>query len=105
MDWHRRFLQQAAWTRDLRSYLFEKAGLSRAKRVLEVGCGTGAVLSGLSIPAVIHGLDLQHTRLAEMRLHAPGAAPVCGEALALPYPVGVLTSPSAIFSCCGCMIH
>jgi SAM-dependent methyltransferase len=89
MDWHRRFLQQAAWTRDLRSYLFEKAGLSRAKRVLEVGCGTGAVLSGLSIPAVIHGLDLQHTRLAEMRLHAPGAAPVCGEALALPYPVGV----------------
>ncbi|HEY5156846.1 MAG TPA: methyltransferase domain-containing protein [Anaerolineales bacterium] len=89
MDWHRRFLQQAAWTRDLRSYLFDNAGLSRAHRVLEVGCGTGAILSGLTIPAVIHGLDLQHTHLTEMRLHAPGAAPVCGDALALPYSAGV----------------
>jgi len=89
MEWHRRFLQQAAWTGDLRRYLFEKAGLSQAQRVLEVGCGTGAIVEGLSTPAVIHGVDLQHTRLVEMHLHAPGAAPVCGDALALPYPAGV----------------
>jgi len=89
MDWHRRFLQQATWTGDLRSYLFEKAGMSRARRVLEVGCGTGAILEGLATPAVIHALDLHQARLAEMRLHAPAAAPVCGDALALPYPPGV----------------
>jgi len=27
MNWHDRYRQQARWTRDLRYYLFEKAGL------------------------------------------------------------------------------
>jgi ubiquinone/menaquinone biosynthesis C-methylase UbiE len=45
MNWHNRFLQQAGWTRDLRTYLFAQAGIERARRVLEVGCGTGAVLA------------------------------------------------------------
>ena len=74
------------WTRPLRSYLFARAGLDRARRVLEVGCGTGAVLSGLSTPARVHGLDLDPVRLVEARRHVPGAALVCGDALALPYP-------------------
>jgi len=89
MDWHSRFLQQAAWTRDLRAYLFDRAGLTRARRVLEVGCGTGAVLFDLAIPAVVHGLDLEPVRLAEARRHARSAELVCGNALALPYPSGV----------------
>ena len=88
MDWHRRFLQQAVWTRDLRVYLFERAGLTRAQRVLEVGCGTGAILSDLSTPAAIHGLDLDPVRLDEAQTHVPAAALVCGNALALPYPSG-----------------
>ncbi len=98
MDWHSRFLQQAAWTRDLRVYLFERAGLTRAQRVLEVGCGTGVILSDLAAcrnrdyhatPATVHGLDLEPVRLAEARRHVPAAALVCGNALALPYPSGV----------------
>ena len=47
MDWHARYTQQANWTGDLRHYLFEKAELARARRALEVGCGTGAILAGL----------------------------------------------------------
>ncbi|HEY5270869.1 MAG TPA: methyltransferase domain-containing protein [Anaerolineales bacterium] len=86
MDWHSRFLQQAAWTRDLRVYLFERAGLTRARRVLEVGCGTGAILSSLATPAAVHGLDLEPARLVEARVQVPSAALVCGNALALPYP-------------------
>jgi SAM-dependent methyltransferase len=89
MDWHSRFLQQAGWTRDLRSYLFEQAGLDQAGRILEAGCGTGAILSSLVTPAVVHGLDLDYARLFEARTHAPGAALTCGNALALPYPGGV----------------
>jgi len=86
MDWHSRFLQQAAWTRDLRVYLFERAGLTLARRVLEVGCGSGAILSDLATPATVHGLDLEPLRLAEARVHVPAAALVCGNALQLPYP-------------------
>jgi len=85
MDWHSRFLQQAAWTSDLRNYLFERAGLTQARRVLEVGCGTGAILSGLATPAAVHGLDLEPVRLVEAHRHVPAAALVCGNALALPY--------------------
>jgi SAM-dependent methyltransferase len=88
MDWHRRFLQQAAWTRDLRGYLFERAGLSLARRVLEVGCGTGAILEDLSTPATVHGLDLEPARLKEAHRYVPAAALTCGNALVLPYPCG-----------------
>jgi len=100
MDWHSRFLQQAAWTRDLRAYLFEHAALTKAQRVLEVGCGTGGIISdfapcpsrepGLNrdyhaTPAAIHGLDLDPIRLVEAHMHVPNAALVCGNALVLPY--------------------
>ena len=94
MDWHARYSQQARWTRDLRGYLFQKAGLDRAHRVLEVGCGTGAILSELDSPASLtyagtqcqcHGLDLAPAALAEARIHAPGADLVRGDALSLPY--------------------
>jgi cyclopropane fatty-acyl-phospholipid synthase-like methyltransferase len=45
VDWHARYLQQARWTRPLREYLYGKAGVDSARRVLEVGCGTGALLA------------------------------------------------------------
>lgn len=88
MDWHARFLQQAGWTRPLRHYLFEQAGLERAGRVLEVGCGTGAILADLPPGPAVHGLDLDPGRLFEARRHAPRAALTCADALALPYPAG-----------------
>jgi SAM-dependent methyltransferase len=86
MNWHERYATQARWTRDLRAYLFEKAGLKTARRVLEVGCGTGAILSELQTPASRHGLDLDPAALAEAKIHAPGADLVHADALSLPYP-------------------
>ena len=88
MDWHARFLQQAGWTRDLRRYLFARAGLERAHSVLEVGCGTGASLVDLPTHVSRHGLDLEPARLAEARLHAPGCVLVRCDALSLPYAAG-----------------
>lgn len=85
MDWHRRYLQQAKWTRDLRAYLFEKAGLDSAKRGLEVGCGTGAILSELPAHISLHGLDIDAAALDQCRVHAPGALLAQGNALSLPY--------------------
>jgi len=86
MDWHARYLQQAAWTRDLRAYLFKKAGLDSARRVLEVGCGTGAILRDLTTPATLHGLDLNPSALTQALVNAPAALLTCGNGLDLPYP-------------------
>lgn len=86
MDWHRRYLQQAQWTRDLRTYLFQKAGLNAASRALEVGCGTGAILSELPNQIQLHGLDIDAATLTQCHVHAPAAALVQGNALRLPYP-------------------
>jgi ubiquinone/menaquinone biosynthesis C-methylase UbiE len=86
MNWHERYTQQARWTRALREYLFNKAGLTNARRVLEVGCGTGAVLSTITTPISLHGLDLAPAALAEAKNHAPGAFLVNADAMSLPYP-------------------
>jgi len=88
MNWHTRYAQQAKWTRDLRAYLFEKAKLDEASRALEVGCGTGAILSGLPGRIPLYGLDLNPAALAECRIHAPAASLTRGDALALPYSNG-----------------
>jgi SAM-dependent methyltransferase len=85
MDWHRRYLQQAEWTRDLRTYLFKQAGLPEASCVLEVGCGTGAILSELPNHASLHGLDIDSAALAQCQTHAPEAFLVQGNTLQLPY--------------------
>jgi ubiquinone/menaquinone biosynthesis C-methylase UbiE len=88
MNWHVRYGQQAGWTRELRAYLFQKAGLDRAERALEVGCGTGAILGEINSPASLYGLDLDPAALAECRVHATTALLTRGDALKLPYPDG-----------------
>lgn len=86
MNWHVRYSQQAGWTRDLRAYLFEEAGVDSAKRTLEVGCGTGAILAEMQAVNALHGLDIELAALKLARIHAPSAALTCADAHALPYP-------------------
>ncbi len=64
-DWHQRYLQQADWTAEIRRHLFEKAGLKPGNRVLEVGCGTGAVLSRIATENdfTLTGIDIDYTGL------------------------------------------
>ena len=88
LDWHRRYRQQAGWTRELRRYLFKQVGLNergRASPVLEVGCGTGAILSEIPAYVSAHGLDIDSAALAQCRIHAPAISLVQGNALQLPY--------------------
>jgi SAM-dependent methyltransferase len=65
-DWHRRFQQQAGWTAALRTHIFRRAGAERSRRILEVGCGTGALSSSISdaCPGVqVVGVDLDLPRM------------------------------------------
>ena len=90
VDWHARYLQQAVWTSKTREYLCENADFNKAHRILDVGCGTGALLSEspTRTTAEIHGLDicLDNTRMA--RRNAPAARLTCGDGHYLPYPDG-----------------
>jgi len=85
MNWHPRYTQQAKWTRDLRAYLFHKAGLHEARRVLEIGCGTGAILSELPDHIPLQGLDIDPAALTQCRIHVPTVSLIQGNALQLPY--------------------
>ena len=85
MDWHKRYLQQAQWTRDLRAYLFKQTGLNETSRVLEAGCGTGAIISEVPNHPSLYGLDIDPEALAQCRMHAPSAFLTRGDARKLPY--------------------
>jgi len=81
---HERYLQQAAWTRELRHYIFKEIGLDETSRVLEVGCGTGAILTEMEIPA--HGLDIQLATVKEAKIHIQNIHRLsCADAASLPY--------------------
>ena len=63
-EWHKRFAQQALWTKPIRNYLFNHAGINTESRVLEVGCGTCAVLSHKPVSHYqAFGLDINHEYL------------------------------------------
>jgi ubiquinone/menaquinone biosynthesis C-methylase UbiE len=83
---HRRYQQQASWTAQLRSHLLARAGLSNARRVLEVGCGTGAVLNDTLHPARtrLHGVDIDLAAL-QIAKQGGGALLIGGDAHTLPY--------------------
>jgi ubiquinone/menaquinone biosynthesis C-methylase UbiE len=82
----RRYVQQAAWTAQLRSHLLARAGLPNARRALEVGCGTGAVLQDTAHPArtQFHGLDIDLAAL-RMAQQQGDAFLTGGDAHRLPY--------------------
>ena len=87
--WHLRFSQQARWTADLRRYVFSQ--ISNVHDLLEVGCGTGAVLSDLpdfdapGSPVRLTGLDLDPDFLQTASAGLPGARFVLGDAHILPF--------------------
>lgn len=94
MNWHKRYSQQARWTHDLRAYVFNKINLNASSRVLEVGCGTGAILTELPKSQSIHGLDIDPVSVAQCKEHVPFINLTRGNALQLPY---VDTSLNAVY--------
>jgi ubiquinone/menaquinone biosynthesis C-methylase UbiE len=88
-DWHDRFCQQARWTESLRAHFLSRMDLGRLRRILEVGCGTGAVCASVAreLPsAKVAGVDLNIRRLEFARSHDPACAYAAGDGTQLPFP-------------------
>jgi SAM-dependent methyltransferase len=86
-DWHRRFEQQARWTSDLRSHLYPQIGMAQAGKILDLGCGTGALLGELAAQSegTAFGLDLDKTHLS-LAQHEGHDLLTQGDAHQLPFP-------------------
>lgn len=86
-EWHDRFIHQAGWTAQIRAYLYQRAGLASARRVLDIGCGTGVLLPELAGPTTtVFGIDLDRSRLSLAHGHAPDANLAQADAFHLPFP-------------------
>lgn len=87
-QWHNRFTQQAAWTKQLRTYLYGLIKLGPGARVLEVGCGTGALVNDFASQKQITyiGLDIDLPRLSFAANSASGGSFLNADAYSLPFP-------------------
>ncbi len=87
-QWHARFRLQAGWTEQIRAHLFSRAPYSPGDTLLEVGCGTGAVLEKTKevVPHRMIGLDLnlQYLKFAQETL--PELWLTAGDGRCLPFP-------------------
>lgn len=90
-QWHARFLEQSAWTAPLRAFLFNQAKIQKAHKVLEVGCGTGAITQSLPKTAdlKVFGLDILFDRVNYAHQLNAETRYLCTDALALPLPPAV----------------
>jgi len=92
-EWHWRFTQQAYWTGELRRHIYDQLGLPRVNRLLEVGCGTGVILSELSLPddtdTYLYGLDLNREFLTQALRSAHRSNLSEGDGHQLPFSSGV----------------
>ena len=87
--WNRRYQQQAQWTKDLRSYLYNQAEVKNGQRVLDLGCGTGVLSPEFEARGLVSfGLDIDLEALCFSQLNHPSLLLSQGNALDLPFKKG-----------------
>ena len=86
-QWHQRYLQQARWTQNLRTYLYQKCGIHPTTKILDIGCGTGVVENELANLTAVSpfGIDIDFTALKFAQNVAPKTIYTVGDCLSLPY--------------------
>lgn len=90
-EWDARYRLQAGWTRDLRQYAYRQANLPGAGRVLEVGCGTGAILADFRDRSnlAVFGIDIDRSALQIAREQTSFSRLSAADAHSLPFADGV----------------
>jgi len=83
--WRARYRQQIGWTADLRRYALAQTNLPADARLLEVGCGYGALLEALSADGFtrLTGVDSDLPALKEIPPEKIDAT--CADGLHLPF--------------------
>jgi SAM-dependent methyltransferase len=90
-DLNSRYEQQSTWTRGTREHLFGLARLGPASRVLDIGCGTGAVAQEIlstSDGIRLTGVDIDLGSLRFARRRSALLPLAAGDAHALPFGDG-----------------
>lgn len=90
-DWQERYRQQAAWTAGVREYLFRQINLPGMSRILETGCGGGAITAAIHgyAQGTVAGIDLDLPMLALARQADPLTGFAGADAARLPFASGV----------------
>jgi SAM-dependent methyltransferase len=85
-EWHARFKQQAGWTSQLRKYIFQELHLGSCHRVLEVGSGTGVIISDIqsNCSAFCYGLDIDLNRIFISKTFSPGIHFIAADGYQIP---------------------
>lgn len=85
-DWNKRFSQQAGWTLQLRKYIYNRIGLDHFKQIIEIGCGTGAILNDFTTyqEKKIYGLDISEKFIRIARNNNQNSYFTVGDANILP---------------------
>jgi SAM-dependent methyltransferase len=86
-DWHRRFTLQSQWTRETRKYLYHRAGTLKSKKILDVGCGTGALTDELidETASEYVGLDINQDFIQIAEAAIPSASFLLADAHWIPF--------------------
>lgn len=86
-EWDAQFSRQAGWTHATRNHLYRRANLLRARRVLDVGSGTGAVTAELAArtSGQVIGVDLDPAMVAYAQGRDDQAEYRLGDAHDLPF--------------------
>jgi SAM-dependent methyltransferase len=86
-EWHKRFMQQARWTEEIRRSCYTRLNFKSAARVLEIGCGSGVITTDLHrfSPGNIYGVDIRLDFLGHACTIDPLTRFIQGNALSLPF--------------------
>jgi SAM-dependent methyltransferase len=89
-EWNEQFARQASWTRATRVHLYRRANVHRARRVLDVGSGTGVVTEELAArtQGQVYGVDLDPAMVTYAQARGGRTEYRLGDAHDLPFQDG-----------------
>jgi ubiquinone/menaquinone biosynthesis C-methylase UbiE len=83
--WSSRYKQQASWTRQTRNFIINQISLPPQANILEVGCGSFAVLDEFAkLGHTTYGLDIDKQILMFSKQYSPNSRLINGDGFSLP---------------------